>query len=185
MSSRERFSLTVREIQEGDIQGILSYWLDSDSDHLKSMGVDLEKIPPLEQLQMRLRTQLKQSYKEKVSYCTIWEIDGEAVGHCNVSDILYGKTASMHLHMWANENRGKGCGLKLVAMSLPWFFNNLELEYLICEPYALNPAPNKTIERLGFEFVKEYETIPGSLNFMQPVKQWRLSRDKFKETFGN
>ncbi|PCH87090.1 MAG: hypothetical protein COB88_06130, partial [Flavobacteriales bacterium] len=63
MSSVERFSLTVREIQEGDIQGILGYWLDSDPHHFKNMGVDLEKIPPLDQLQMRLRTQLKQSYK--------------------------------------------------------------------------------------------------------------------------
>lgn len=64
-------------------------------------------------------------------------------------------------------------------MTLPYFFNKLQLKRLYCEPYALNPAPNKTLEKVGFTFVKEHLTIPGSLNFEQPAKLWELTYNDF------
>jgi RimJ/RimL family protein N-acetyltransferase len=60
----------------------------------------------------------------------------------------------MHLHLWYPDKRIKGMGVQLVKKSLPYFFNNLHLKTLYCEPYALNPAPNKTLPKVGFEFVK-------------------------------
>ena len=87
----------------------------------------------------------------------------------------------MHLHLWNAENRTKGFGTKLLKMTLPFFFENLHLKKLYCEPYALNPAPNKTLENIGFEFEKEYITIPGSLNFEQPVKRWVMGLEKYKD----
>ena len=44
----------------------------------------------------------------------------------------------------------------------------------------MNPAPNKTLARVGFEFVKEYVTVPGSINFEQPVNRWEMTREKYK-----
>jgi len=73
----------------------------------------------------------------------------------------------MHLHLWNAASRKKGIGSQLVKMSLKYFFENLKLKRLFCEPYALNPAPNKTLEKTGFDFVKEYITIPGAFNFEQ------------------
>jgi hypothetical protein len=35
--------------------------------------------------------------------------------------------------------------------------------------------------QIGFEFVKQYLTIPGASNFEQLVNQWELSRNKFEE----
>ncbi len=63
-------------------------------------------------------------------------------------------------------------------MSLPFFFKNLQLKNVFCEPYALNPAPNRTLEKVGFECLEEYVTVPGYLNFEQPVKRWRMSREQ-------
>jgi hypothetical protein len=57
---------------------------------------------------------------------------------------------------------------------------DIPLKKLFCEPYALNPAPNKTLEKIGFEFVKEYITTPGWINFEQPVKLWMMDFEKFK-----
>ncbi len=42
------------------------------------------------------------------------------------------------------------------------------------------PAPNKTLEKLDFQLVKEYIGIPGWLNFEQPVKVWALSREQYQ-----
>ena len=173
-------SLSVREIESRDLPLICGYWLNSSPDFLKGMGVDLNKIPSAKNLELMINGQLEQNYREKKSYCTIWEIDGKAIGHCNVGDIKYGYHAFMHLHIWEAVDRKRGCGIELAKMSLPYFFDHLKLKNLFCEPYALNPAPNRTLERLGFEFVQEYITVPGALNFMQPVKRWVLSRDKFE-----
>lgn len=174
-------TLSVREIQEDDIDFIIRYWLKSDDAHLVGMGVDLAKVPSEEDWRKMLPTQLSQTYKEKQSYCIIWQADGKPIGHSNINKIIFGEEAYMHLHLWNSDGRKKGMGTQLVKMTLPYFFKNMELKKLYCEPYALNPAPNKTLEKVGFDFVKEHITIPGSFNFEQPAKLWELSLEKFKK----
>lgn len=65
-------------------------------------------------------------------------------------------------------------------MTLSYFFEKLELKKIYYEPYALNTAPNKTLKKAGFEFVKKYVTTPGFLNFEQDVNQWQMTYEKFK-----
>jgi len=171
--------LSVREIQKEDIDFIIRYWLKSDNAHLIGMGVDLTKIPKEEDFRKMLSTQLTQPYNEKQSYCIIWQVESKPIGHSNINKITFGEEAYMHLHLWNSDVRKKGMGTQLVKMTLPYFFKNMELKKLYCEPYALNPAPNNTLKKVGFDFVKEHITIPGSLNFEQPAKLWELSLEKF------
>jgi RimJ/RimL family protein N-acetyltransferase len=173
--------LSVREIQQTDIESITQYWLKADTAFLTGMGVDLSKMPSKEEWITMLTEQLTHSYPEKKSYCTIWQVDNEPIGHCNVNKIKFGEEAYMHLHVWNNEFRKKGMGAELVKMSLPYFFENLQLKKIYSEPYVLNPAPNKTLEKAGFRFIKEYITIPGFLNFEQPVNLWELTYEQFKK----
>ena len=121
-----------------------------------------------------LNHQFSLLYDQKSAYALIWSVDDVPVGHCNVNKIEFGKEATMHLHMWQSENRQKGHGTALVRLSVPFFFTKLEIKELFCEPYALNTAPNRILEKVGFEFIKEYVTTPGSINFEQNVKRWRL-----------
>jgi RimJ/RimL family protein N-acetyltransferase len=172
-------TLSVREIQSEDIERITNYWMNAEDAFLLGMGVDLSKMLKREQWIEMLSQQISQPYTEKKSYCTIWEVNGKAVGHSNVNKIIFGQEAYMHLHMWDSTIRSKGYGMQLVKLSLGYFFKNLKLKTIYCEPYALNPAPNKTLEKLGFRFVKEYITIPGMLNFEQPVNLWELSQESF------
>ena len=111
----------------------------------------------------------------------IWQMDNEPIGHCNVNKIKFGEEAYMHLHLWNSDGRKKGMGAELVKMSLPYFFEKLELKKIYSEPYALNPAPNKTLVKAGFTFVKEYITTPGFLNFEQPVNLWELTYEQFND----
>jgi RimJ/RimL family protein N-acetyltransferase len=174
-------TLSVREIQKEDIDLLIRYWLESDAAHHEGMGVDMAKIPDEKAWRLMLSKQLNQPYKAKQSYCIIWELDGKAMGHCNINPVVFGEEAFIHLHLWKSDVRKKGIGTELVKMTLPYFFKNMQLKKIYCEPYALNPAPNRTLPKLGFEFVKEYITIPGSLNFEQPVRRWELSLEKFEE----
>lgn len=173
--------LSVREIREDDIDPITRYWLGADSAFLKAMGVDISKMPNRDEWRKILLEQISQSVEEKKSYCIIWLVDGIPVGHSNVNKIVFREEAYMHIHIWDADTRKKGFGTSFIKMTLPWFFEKLKLKKVYCEPYALNPAPNKTMEKLGFEFIKKYITTPGWLNFEQPVNLWEMSYERFKE----
>ncbi|CAN5361857.1 hypothetical protein BH11BAC1_BH11BAC1_14190 [soil metagenome] len=173
--------LSVREIAARDLGLIADYWTLSEPDFLESMGVDLAKIPSREDLLEMLSQQLNQKYEDKKSFAIIWELDGSAIGHCNINKIIFGNEAYMHLHLWDSSQRKRGIGAELVKMTLPYFFNHYRLKKLCCEPYALNVAPNKTLEKVGFNFIRQYRTIPGNLNFEQEVMLWEMTDENFRK----
>jgi RimJ/RimL family protein N-acetyltransferase len=147
----------------------------------KAWASTFPKCPAAQQWVDMLSRQLTLSYEEKPSYAIIWLADDEPVGHSNVSKIEFGVKAYMHLHLWQSGLRQKGMGAELVRLTLPHYFKNLQLQTLFCEPYALNPAPNKTLEKVGFRHVETYTGIPGWLNFEQPVNVWELTRERFEK----
>lgn len=173
--------LSVREIRASDIPLIIDYWYHADDTFLVSMGVDINKIPSKKVWHQMLLEQISEPYNNKKSYCIIWQADEVPVGHSNVNKIIFNREAYMHLHLWNHEFRKIGNGTEFVKMTLPFFFDNLKLKNLYCEPYALNLSPNKTLQKIGFEFVKEHITTPGFLNFEQKVNLWQLSVEKFKK----
>ncbi len=175
--------LSVRELQPGDIGPLSDYWFESDPEFLINMGVDLSRMPTREQWIELLEQQISQTYREKQSYCIIWLSGNEPIGHSNINRIIFGEEAYMHLHIWKKDNRTKGMGLQFVKMTLPYFFRNMQLKKICCEPYALNPAPNKTMENLGFDFIKEYVTVPGWINYEQLVNHWELTLEKFSSLY--
>ena len=176
--------LTAREMTSNDIPLISRYWTESDPEHLQRMGVDLAKLPTKEPLEEMLQHQLSLPVEKKRSYCTIWEENGKPIGHCNTNPTHFGDYGYMHLHLWQGNTRQKGMGAELVKRSLLLFFTQLQLKKLFCEPYALNPAPNKTLEKVGFDLLKEYITTPGPMNFEQPVKLWQMTKEKYSRLYG-
>jgi RimJ/RimL family protein N-acetyltransferase len=168
--------LSVRELALGDIDLIADYWSHSDSTHLLQMGVAIDRLPSRDEFVEMLRAQINQPAATKQSYALIWELDSRPVGHCNINKITLNKEGYMHLHLWHNESRKKGLGAAFVKLSIPFFFRNFGLQQLFCEPYALNDAPNKTLAKAGFTFLRSYTTIPGFINFEQPVNLWAMQR---------
>jgi RimJ/RimL family protein N-acetyltransferase len=171
--------IAVREMKAKDAELIVRYFLDAAPDFLKTMGVDQAKLPPFEDWMKMMQSDLKKPVEEKQFFYVIWMFENKPIGHSSINKIVYGQEAHMHLHLWGAEKRHQGIGTSLLRLSLPYYFRNFKLNELFCEPHALNMAPNKTLEGLGFELVKEYETTPGWLNFHQPVKRWRMTRNGF------
>jgi RimJ/RimL family protein N-acetyltransferase len=171
--------LSARELRRSDVEAIADYWSQSTPDHLTGMGVDLDKLPARADLLSMLSGQLDCVPEDRQSYCTIWEMDSQPVGHCNVNNLEFGDKALMHLHLWKSDSRYRGSGASLVRLSLPFFFERLQLRDLYCEPYSENRAPNRVLEKVGFDFVRTYKTVPGAINFEQDVNRWHLSRAKY------
>lgn len=176
-------NLSIKELQLSEIDFLVDYWMNSDPQHLINMGVDLDKMPTKEQFTARMQQQIQLPIEQKQSFGLIWLLNNEPVGHCNTNPTNFGNEAFMHLHLWKNDNRQKGLGNEFVLKSLPFFFEKLRLKKLISEPYALNAAPNSTLEKVGFTFIKEYITTPGSINFEQPVKRWEMTFEEYQKKY--
>jgi RimJ/RimL family protein N-acetyltransferase len=173
--------ISVREMKENDIAQIVEYFTDATPAFLLGMGVDASKVPNKEVWLEKLQREFLKEDKEKDRYYIIWQIDGKSVGHSNINKIIYGKRAYMHLHIWEEELRHKGIGIKFLKETIPFYFRNFKLQKLFCEPYSLNPAANKTLVKAGFEFIKEHETTPGWINFHQKVNRYVMTKDRFEE----
>ncbi len=175
--------LSLRLLEVEDIDLILKYWKGASPEYLRGMGADINKFPDWDDFYQMLEKQSSLPYSEKKSLALIWLQGKEAIGHSNVNKIEYGKQAFMHLHLWNTSQRKQGMGARLVSKSLPHYFENLELETLYCEPYAYNEAPNWTLQKVGFVFIKKHRCVPGSLNFEQDVNRWQMNRSRYMELF--
>ena len=169
----------VRELQPHDVDRVINYFLQADHDFIRGMGADPEKLPKFDDWRKIMLEDLDRSPAHKHFYYLIWELEGCPVGHSNINKIVFGHEAYLHLHLWEPEKRRHGNGTYLIRASIGRYFENFELQNLFCEPYALNPAPNKILAKIGFEFVKQYDTIPGWINFHQTVNRWVLSKEKW------
>lgn len=171
----EKNSLTVRELTQNDIPLLLDYWFTADDAYLNGMGVDVNKLPTPDEFDAGLNAQLSLPYPAKKAYALIWEANGKPIGHSNLNPVIYGNEGYMHLHIWNAADRKKGFGTDLVKLSLPYYFENMQVKKLYCQPYALNPAPNRLLQQAGFTFVKQYTTTPGYIAFEQPVNLWEIT----------
>lgn len=171
--------LTVRELKLSDIEKIVDYFVKSDKVFLIKMGADKSKLPKREEWIKKLEFEYNKPYNKKEFYYIIWLIDNKPVGHSNINKIEFGKDATMHLHLWKNDIRKRGLGSEFLNLSLPYYFKKFELEKIICEPYSKNIAPNKVLEKIGFDLVRTYETIPGWINFQQKVNRFELKKINF------
>ncbi len=171
----------VRLLTEKDIGGVVDYFLKASPEFLRGMGADIEKLPSREAWHTIIATDLKEPLHKRKFFYVIWEIDGVSIGHSNINTIQFGEEAIMHLHIWKPDNRSRGNGLYFIKESLKHYFETFQLKKIVCEPYAENPAPNKTLVKAGFTFIKQYETTPGWINFHQTVNRWELSAETFKK----
>ena len=117
--------LTVRECQLADIENIVDYFVDADADFLKGMGADKTKLPSRAQWIKTIQSELDQPHHKRNYYYIIWLCDREAVGHSNVNQIIYGDSATMHLHLWKSPRRQAGLGTYFLKLSIPFYFEKL------------------------------------------------------------
>ena len=173
------FEIDVRPLTEHDIPSIVEYWKTRTDENLLQMGADKEKLQQVD-FQKLISDQLALPINEKKFFYVIWVLNGNPIGHSNVNNIQFGNHAYMHLHIWQADNRTRGIGTQLVKKSLAIYFKELQLQRVYCWPNAFNPAPNKTLRRVGFDLLEEHHIcIPGFVNFEQPVNCYEMTAEKF------
>jgi len=173
--------LSVREAHIDDIEMIVRYFLESSPQYLSGMGAESSLLPREEEWIRFIICEMHKTRKAQEIFYVIWEVNNSPVGHSNINNISFGNEAFMHLHLWNAANRQQGWGTRFVMESLEYYFSYFNLKQIKCEPFELNLAPAKTLEKAGFEFQRTYRTIPSTICFRQQVNSYLLTRKKWEK----
>ena len=171
-------SLIVREMLQSELAIPVDYFHTSTHAYLQKLGVDPDKLLTRENWLGEYQAELAKPYTARKSILTLWLDGATPIGFSTCDTIDYGKSAKMHLHILAPENRQKGYGADCVRRSVQIYFEVLKLRKLYCEPNAYNTAPNRTLQKAGFKYLKTHDTTPGRLNHFQTTNLWVIERDQ-------
>ena len=169
-------TLTVREMMNSEADIIIEYFHNSTPEHLEILGVDPTRLLPPESWRERLQREPVLPIDQRATIRVIWLSDDRPIGFSTADKIRYGEQANMHLHVTDPERRQQGIGVECVRRSVDIYFERLKLKRLFCEPNAFNVAPNRTLQKAGFRYLKTHMTVPGPLNFHQAVTRWVIER---------
>lgn len=169
-------TLSVRLMKNSEIDLVIDYFRKSTPEHLEMLGVDPTRLPNASVWRERLLQLLDLPVDQRPVLLVIWLEGDEPVGFSSCDTIAFGDRANMHLHVVAPENRRRGIGAECVRRTVDFYFDTLRLKCLYCEPNAFNTAPNRTLQKAGFRYVKTHMTVPGPLNFHQAVTRWVIER---------
>lgn len=168
--------ISVREMTLAEVGLRIRYFHEASPEHLETLGVDPTRIPSPEEWQRHYDEEYALPIERRTELLVVWESDREPIGFSTANKIVFGRQANMHLHILNPDQRRKGFGAACVSETVKIYFERLRLERLFCEPNAFNVAPNRTLQRAGFKYVKTYRTVPDRLNYHQAVTQWVLER---------
>jgi RimJ/RimL family protein N-acetyltransferase len=169
-------STVVREMKLEEVELVIDYFHDSTAEHLERLGVDPTRLPSPARWRQRYADEYDKPTTERSTLLVIWELDGSPVGFSTLDKIICGEEAYMHLHVIDPERRRSGIGSQCVRPTAEIYLTRLRLKRLFCEPNAFNVAPNRTLQKAGFTYVKTHMTVPGPLNYHQAVTRWLLQR---------
>jgi RimJ/RimL family protein N-acetyltransferase len=167
-------SICVREMRLDEVGVVIDYFHSATADHLDRLGVDAARLPAPTKWQDHYRQDFARPIEDRHSYLVLWEADGEPLGFSTADKITFGREAYMHLHILQPDRRQSGFGSECVRRTAAIYFEKLKLAQLFCEPNAFNVAPNRTLQAVGFKYLRTYNTVPGPLNYHQAVTLWML-----------
>jgi RimJ/RimL family protein N-acetyltransferase len=169
-------ALRIREMHLAEVGMIIDYFHGASPEHLEALGVDPTRLPALRKWRDYYAYEYGQPIEKRTTYLVLWEADGAAIGFSTADRIAYGREAHMHLHIVNPETRRIGHGTACVRETVKLYFEALQVERIYCEPNAFNIAPNRTLQRAGFTYVKTHYTVPNRLNYHQAVTQWVIEK---------
>ncbi len=168
--------VSVRTMELGEVGIVIDYFHGATPEHLELLGVDPTRLPPRQQWLDFYRSDFAKPIDQRRSFLVTWLAGDTPFGFSSTDRVVFGREAFMHLHIVDPQQRKSGSGTACVRESVKIYFDMLKLERLFCEPHAFNTAPNRTLQRAGFSYVKTHMTVPGPLNYHQAVNRWVLER---------
>ncbi len=166
-------SIEVRPFAgRAEYERMVDYFVNGTDAFLLGMGVDRARLPARDAWVEAAARDHDRPLHEKERAYLAWVLDGEAIGHSSINQIVVGEHAFIHLHLWTPQRRRAGLGTTFFRMCAERFARDFGFARLYCEPYAENPAPNRVVPKAGFRFLERRRCVPGPINFEQDVNRY-------------
>src|SRR5438093_198641 len=169
--------LCVRPLAAEDFDRFINYWLGLSQLELERLGVAIERLPSAARMRSDLEAMLAAPDDAVRSFVLVWCINGEAIGHSSLKDIVPADFGSIHLHMWRADLRGKGHGPYLFCLAAVEFYKRFKLKRIVCEPKADNPPPNRLLQRIGFPLISTRIGRSSELSTICKLNRYDIERE--------
>ena len=145
--------IELREFQPIDIEPLLNYWHNSDSNQLAFIGVEISKLSSEEVMRAAL-TREALLKPDQQCYVTIL-FQGAAIGVYLINQLKQNESAVFHAHIWDLDSRGKGIGTKTYRLACELFLKRFQLQRIIFRTPVQNQAAIRIKGKLGFIYLGE------------------------------
>jgi len=169
--------LTVRPLASEDVDGYIAYFTRPSKADAERMGLAIDRVPSATRLRSDLEAMIAAPLDRLRSFVLAWCVDGKAIGHSSLKDIVPGDFGSIHLHIWRADLRGRGYGPRLFCLSALDFYERFNLKRIICEPKADNPMANRMLKKIGFPLVLTHVAASSELSVVCELNRYEILRD--------
>ncbi len=169
--------LSVRPLAVEDFDGFINYWLGLSQAEIERLGVAIDRVPSAARMRSDLEAMIATPDDGVRSFVLCWCINGEAIGHSSLKDIVSGDAGSVHLHMWRADLRGKGHGPPLFCLAAVDFYERFKLRRIICEPKADNSPANRLLQRIGFPLISTRIGRSSELSMICKLNRYDIVRE--------
>src|SRR5215510_6755138 len=176
-NDQQNTRLSVRPLGTDDLDGYIAYFTQPSKVDAERMGLAIDRVPSAVQLRSDLEAMIAAPLDRVRSFVLAWCVDGKAIGHSSLKDIVLGDFGSIHLHMWRANLRGKGYGSRLFCLSTLDFYERFNLKRIICEPKADNPMANRMLKKIGFPLVLTHVAASSELSVVCELNRYEILRD--------
>jgi RimJ/RimL family protein N-acetyltransferase len=160
--------LVLRDLEPGDIEALVAYWVDADPEYLDFLGVDRVKLGTADDIRGRFATMIRTGDPDQDRVVFVTTVDGEVTTYVNFHFVSSGENY-MHAHTIRPSARGKGLAsgtfdelMRVVFRE----FRQVEDLLLVTQPH--NDHINHVLTKVGLTFERRWYDEPDGL----PLPGW-------------
>jgi RimJ/RimL family protein N-acetyltransferase len=185
--------VVIRNVEEGDVETLVSYWHDNDPAYLKSLGVDVSKLAAREVTRSRFLSSLPDAPGPRERATFVVTADGQLVAYTNLNfkslDEVY-----VHVHTLARSSLAKALVYALFPRMVKIFFESYPITRLTMQTSPENQNINRFLTSFGLTPERVYiespdgMARPGEFNVYDipraAADQIQRRRPQFSNSFG-
>jgi RimJ/RimL family protein N-acetyltransferase len=153
--------VVLRDLEEGDVDTIVSYWYDNTHDYLRSIGVDVRKLTSREEMGRRMRATIGVAQPER-AYFVVAE-GAKLLAYTNLN-FRGPEVAYAHVHVLDQSLRGQGLASQFFGRAFQVFFERFpSLKKVVLETSPENRAVNGLLRKFGLTPVETELEVPDGM----------------------
>ena len=155
--------LVLRDLEPGDIEALVAYWVDADDEYLDFLGVDREKLGTADDIRQRFASLVRTGDPDQERVAFVSTLDGVVTSYTNLHFVSPDENY-MHAHIIRPGARGKGLASSSFANLMGIVFREFpQVDQLLLVTQPHNEGINRVLTKVGLNFERRWYDEPDGL----------------------